>query len=224
MKKIKYLIIAALVGAGLAVAAVPQEASAATLNPIMLTQGDYTQTVDGVEFTVRKDLNHPYVEYTNAYGTGYNRQMVVDMTITNHSGKAFNYTAYTTAVDANGAPLVNADSLAAAKFGTLKDGESATVLAVFLLTSKNNVNTFTMGYQHMDYSAQYLADMNAYLAGTMTAAEVAIKYPQTPVIFTVNYPFQQPGVGGADARSAVKGSITTSVIRSSASGSSNAVG
>lgn len=186
---------------------VTQNANAATITPIMMTQGDITTTVNGVTFTVRKDYNHPYVEYTSAYGDQYNRQLVVEMTITNNTGRAFNYTAYMTAVDANGRQLVNADSLAAARFGTVENGASATLVTTYLLTKANDVSAFTLGYQHMDYSNAYFADMNAYLAGGLSATDLALRYPQTPVILTVNYPMQQPGVGGADRRSAIKGSI-----------------
>lgn len=205
MKRILGILV---VAAGCALAA-PQQTEAATFTPIMMTEGNVTQTVNGVTFSVRKDYNHPYVEYTSAYGDKYNRQLVVELTIANHTGKAFNYTALLTATDANGRQLVNADSLAAARFGTVENGASATVVATYLLTKANDVTTFTLGYQHMDYSNAYFADMNAYLAGGLSAADLASRYPQTPVTLTVNYPMQHPGVGGADRKSAIRGSITS---------------
>lgn len=206
MNKIKKILGILVVAAGCAVA-MPGTAEAAAINPIMLTDGDITQTVNGVDFTIRKDYNHPYVEYTAAYGSKYNRQLVVEMVITNHSGKAFNYTAYLAAADANGKALVNSNNLAAAQFGTIENNASATVQVIYLLTKDNDVNTFTLSYQHMDYSAAYFADMNAYLNGAMTVTDVALRHPSTMVTFTVNYPMQQPGVGGANRKSAIRGSV-----------------
>lgn len=202
-----------VVAVGCAVA-MPQNAEAATITPIMITDGNVTQTQNGVTYSVRKDYNHPYVEYTSAYGDRYDRQLVVEVTITNHTGKAFNYTAYMTAADANGQQLVNANALAAGTFGTIQNGASVTLQSIFLLTKANDVTTFTLGYQHMDYSSAYIADMNLYANGLLSAADLASRYPQTPVTLTVNYPMQHPGVGGANRRSAIRGSVSSGTTSS----------
>lgn len=201
---------------------VTQNVNAAAITPIMITDGNVTQSVSGVTFSVRKDYNHPYVEYTSAYGNGYNRQLVVELTITNQTGKAFNYTAYMTATDANGLQLVNANPLAASTFGTLANGASTTIQSIFLLTKANDVSTFTLGYQHMDYSSAYLTDVNLYASGLLSAVDFASRYPQTPVVLTVNYPMQHPGVGGADRKSAIRGSITSASSSASSTSSTAA--
>lgn len=151
--------------------------AAAITTPILITDGDVTQTAGGVTYTVRKDHNHPYVEYTSAYGDQYDRQMVVEMTITNQSGAAIGYMAYLAAADCKGQALVNADPLAPYRIGILENGESATVLQIYLLTKDDDVTTFTLCY------------------------------PPTSIYMTVNYPMQQPGVGGADRKSAIRGAV-----------------
>lgn len=177
MKRIQHILAAGLAAFMLAAVA-PQQAEAAAITaPILLTEGNVEQTVNGVTYSVRKDYNHPYAEYTSAYGDQYDRQLVVEMTITNQSGAAIGYMAYMSAADVNGKALVNADPLAPYRIGILENGASVTVLQMYQLTKENDITSFTLCY------------------------------PPTAVYLTVNYPMQQPGVGGADRRSAIKGSV-----------------
>lgn len=155
-----------------------------------LSNEDLVQTVGGVTFKVRNDYAHPYVRYSDFHGKDYNRILVVDMTIINNTKTAFNYTAYTEAYDANGTQLINALPMAASEFGTVAPGKTATITSQFLLKKSNLVSNFYFKYNHMDYSAQYLADMNSYSNGLMTAAQIAAKYVPTQVTFAVTNPKQ----------------------------------
>lgn len=148
-------------------------------SPILITQGNVETTLNGVTYSVRKDYNHPYVKYTSAYGDQYDRQLVVEVTFTNQSGAPIGYQAYMAATDANGKELVNADPQAPLRVGILENGASASVMQFYLLTKENDVSTFTLSY------------------------------PATAVSLTVDNPVQKPGVGGANRKSAIRGSVTS---------------
>ncbi|WP_130836560.1 hypothetical protein [Lachnoclostridium sp. Marseille-P6806] len=164
---------------------------AAGITPYFLTvQNEVVKTPDGVMFQLRRDFAHPYVIRSENHGRDYNRVLVVELTILNNSGRMFNYTAFTSAADAAGKPLQNAEPLAACEFGTLENGKAANIVARFLLKKENDVSSFHIGYQHMDYSAQYLADMDAYSLGQLPLEEIAAKYAAVPVSFTVTNPKQ----------------------------------
>lgn len=181
---------AAVAAAG-SFAATPSDVKAAGITPYFLTVSDLEEkTTDGVSFKVRRDYAHPYVIRSASHGDAYNRVLVVEMTIINSSSRTFNYTAYTEATDAAGRALVNAEPLAACEFGTLEPGKSANVVARFLLKKGDDVSSFRFVYQHLDYSAQYLADMNAWSLGQLPIETIAAKYVPEPVSFTIVNPKQ----------------------------------
>lgn len=164
---------------------------AAGITPYFLTvQNEEVKTPDGVVFRLRRDFAHPYVIRSENHGRDYNRVLVVELTILNNSGRTFNYTALSSATDASGKTLQNAEPMAACEFGTLENGKAANIVARFLLKKENDVSSFRISYQHMDYSAQYLADMNAYSLGQLPLEEIAAKYVPVPVSFTVTNPKQ----------------------------------
>ncbi len=165
----------------------PQVVEAKGIMPVILTQGNYTQTVNGVTFTLRHDYAHPYYQFTDAYA-GYNRMLVINMQIKNGTNKPFNYTALANAYDANRKQLANSNALAAAEFGVVEPGKTVEVTNVYLLKKTDNVFTYSYTYNHMDYSASYFNDMNLYLSGALTLADLQARYQPVPVTFNLTNP------------------------------------
>lgn len=159
---------------------------AATITPIYLTDGDITRTVGGVTYTVRHDITHPVVSRTSAWGDAYNRLLTIYLYVTNNSGAPLTYSVLTGCTDASGALLVNADPLAAAKFCTIENGKSGAVVAQFLAMPSDNLSSVTFSYNHMNYSQDYINDMNLYVNGQMTLEQVALRHPATPLYFPIN--------------------------------------